>query len=141
MMTLKRNFRRSPNEGIWWMSSAPANRPSLTGFASGYLSRAYGRQVLCLEERCRGKGDALCSLVARYREDWGEEIAAQLRPRVTLPPSVSTSANHPPEARGRPLQRRVVGRRAPARQPEFTPPPTSWATVRSTALLRVRRTP
>jgi DNA-binding NtrC family response regulator len=51
---------------------------SLTGFASGYLSHAHGREILCLESRCRGKGDAVCHLVARTREQWGEEAAAEL---------------------------------------------------------------
>ncbi len=51
---------------------------SLTGFASGYLSRAHGREVLCREIRCRGKGDSVCHPVARSREDWGEEAAAEL---------------------------------------------------------------
>ena len=38
---------------------------TLTGFASGYLSRAYGRDIYCIEERCRGKGDAVCRLIGR----------------------------------------------------------------------------
>ncbi len=51
---------------------------TLTGFASGYLSCAYGRDVLCLEDRCRGKGDAVCRLIGRYREDWDPAVASQL---------------------------------------------------------------
>jgi len=51
---------------------------TLTGFASGYLSFVSGREVYCLEERCRGKGDAVCSLVGRLREDWGAELSAHL---------------------------------------------------------------
>lgn len=51
---------------------------TLTGFASGYLSFCNGREVYCIEERCRGKGDAVCSLVGRVREDWGPELAAHL---------------------------------------------------------------
>src|SRR5262245_10057026 len=45
---------------------------TLTGFASGYLSRAYDRHIYCMEERCRGKGDAVCRLIGRPLEDWGE---------------------------------------------------------------------
>ncbi len=48
---------------------------TLTGFASGYLSAAHGREIYCLEERCRGKGDAVCHVVGRPAEDWGEAIA------------------------------------------------------------------
>jgi DNA-binding NtrC family response regulator len=51
---------------------------TLTGFASGYLSCAYGREVYALETRCRGKGDAVCHVVARPREDWGTAIAGTL---------------------------------------------------------------
>ena len=60
----------------------PADEPvcwTLTGFASGYLSRAHGREVYCLEERCRGKGDAICRLIGRTREEWGDTIAPHLQ--------------------------------------------------------------
>jgi DNA-binding NtrC family response regulator len=62
------HFGRS-DEAVCW---------SLTGFASGYLSRAHGREVLCREIRCRGKGDSVCHPVARSREEWGEEVASEL---------------------------------------------------------------
>jgi DNA-binding NtrC family response regulator len=51
---------------------------TLTGFASGYLSRAYGRDIYCLEERCRGKGDAVCRVVGRPLEEWGQAFAPHL---------------------------------------------------------------
>jgi two-component system response regulator HydG len=51
---------------------------TLTGFASGYLSFCHGREVYCIEERCRGKGDPVCSLIGRPREDWDAEIAEHL---------------------------------------------------------------
>jgi DNA-binding NtrC family response regulator len=51
---------------------------TLTGFASGYLSRVHGREVYCIEERCRGKGDAICRVVGRAVEDWGEAITPHL---------------------------------------------------------------
>jgi len=51
---------------------------TLTGFASGYLSRAYGKDIYCLEERCRGKGDAVCQLVGRPIDEWGETFADHL---------------------------------------------------------------
>ncbi len=58
-----------------------ADRPvcwTLTGFASGYLSRAWGREVFAVETQCRGRGDAVCRLVARPREEWADEITAEL---------------------------------------------------------------
>ena len=51
---------------------------TLTGFASGYLSYCYGREVYCIEERCRGKGDAVCELVGRYRDGWGDKLESIL---------------------------------------------------------------
>jgi len=51
---------------------------TLSGFASGYLSYCNDRDVICIEDRCRGKGDAVCHLLGRFREDWGAEIATQL---------------------------------------------------------------
>ena len=51
---------------------------TLTGFASGYLSRAYGRDIYCIEERCRGKGDAVCRLIGRPTDEWGDAIRPHL---------------------------------------------------------------
>jgi two-component system response regulator HydG len=51
---------------------------TLAGFASGYLSFCEGREVFCLEDRCRGRGDAECRLVARTKDEWGEEIEPHL---------------------------------------------------------------
>ncbi|MBL8935051.1 MAG: sigma-54-dependent Fis family transcriptional regulator [Archangium sp.] len=45
---------------------------SLTAFASGYLSFVNGRTIYCLETSCRGKGDPVCRMVGRYKEDWDE---------------------------------------------------------------------
>ncbi|MBI5445918.1 MAG: sigma-54-dependent Fis family transcriptional regulator [Deltaproteobacteria bacterium] len=59
----------------------PAEEPvcwTLAGFASGYLSFCEGREVYCLEDRCRGKGDAECHLLARAKDDWGPEIEPHL---------------------------------------------------------------
>jgi DNA-binding NtrC family response regulator len=49
---------------------------TLCGFASGYLSYSNGREIYCAETRCRGKGDALCYMVGRPKEECGEEVAA-----------------------------------------------------------------
>jgi DNA-binding NtrC family response regulator len=59
----------------------PADEPvcwTLAGFASGYLSFANGREVYCVEDRCRGRGDPACHLVGRFREDWGPAIEPHL---------------------------------------------------------------
>ena len=57
------------DEPVCWM---------LTGFASGYSSRAYGRDVYVVEHECRGKGDAVCRLEARPIEGWGDAITPHL---------------------------------------------------------------
>src|SRR5436190_23206977 len=51
---------------------------TLTGFASGYMSCVYGKEIIAVETRCRGKGDALCRPVVRSKEEWGPELAAHL---------------------------------------------------------------
>lgn len=51
---------------------------TLTGFATGYLSFVQGREVYFLEERCRGAGDAVCHVVGRFREEWGDRIHPHL---------------------------------------------------------------
>ena len=48
------------------------------GFASGYLSYANQREIYCIEVKCRGRGDAVCHMVGRIREDWGDEIVPHL---------------------------------------------------------------
>jgi len=59
-----------------------ANQPvcwTLTGFASGYVSRRTGRDVIFLETHCCGKGDPACQVEARFKEDWGEGFVDQLQ--------------------------------------------------------------
>lgn len=51
---------------------------SQVGFVSGYLSYAYAREIYCIETRCRGKGDAVCHMISRPREEWGDELAEHL---------------------------------------------------------------
>jgi transcriptional regulator with AAA-type ATPase domain len=52
---------------------------TLTGYASGYLSFCNGREIVCIEDRCRGRGDAVCHVVGRSREDWGDVVLPHLR--------------------------------------------------------------
>src|SRR5580704_6699493 len=51
---------------------------TLTGFASGYMSCVYGKEIIAVETRCRGKGDAVCRAVVRAKEEWGPELAMHL---------------------------------------------------------------
>jgi DNA-binding NtrC family response regulator len=77
-------------EGIWHDSYeaeqhllhlGQADEPvcwTLTGFASGYMSCVYGKEIIAVEDRCRGKGDAVCRAVVRSKEEWGPDIATHL---------------------------------------------------------------
>jgi DNA-binding NtrC family response regulator len=52
---------------------------TISGLISGYISRTAGQEIYVLEDRCMGKGDAGCHLLARTREEWGDERAEELR--------------------------------------------------------------
>jgi len=77
-------------EGIWHDSYeaeqhllhlGQADEPvcwTLTGFATGYMSCVYGKEIIAIEDRCRGKGDAVCRAVVRSKEEWGPELATIL---------------------------------------------------------------
>jgi len=51
---------------------------TLAGFASGYLSFCNGKEIICVEDRCVGKGDAACHMVGKSREEWGDAIADEV---------------------------------------------------------------
>jgi len=52
---------------------------TICGLTSGYLSRVLGRELYVLEERCIGRGDAVCHLLGRTLEEWGDDRAEELR--------------------------------------------------------------
>jgi len=52
---------------------------TLCGFASGYLSRTTGQAVYAVEERCCGRGDEVCRMVARTQQQWGDAIEPHLQ--------------------------------------------------------------
>jgi DNA-binding NtrC family response regulator len=51
---------------------------TICGLMSGYLSRAVNQEIYVLEERCIGKGDAVCHLLGRTLEEWGDERSEDL---------------------------------------------------------------
>ena len=51
---------------------------TLCGFASGYMSRAAGRPLYILEDRCVAKGDAACHFAGRTLEEWGSQLEEHL---------------------------------------------------------------
>lgn len=52
---------------------------TVCGLMSGYLSRAVGKEIYILEERCMGRGDTACHLFGRTREEWGDDRTDELR--------------------------------------------------------------
>src|SRR6476619_2280970 len=77
-------------EGIWHDSYeaeqhllhlGQADEPvcwTLTGFATGYMSCVYGKEIIAIEDRCRGKGDAVCRAVVRSKDERGPALATTL---------------------------------------------------------------
>ena len=51
---------------------------TLCGLASGYLSRATGRELFAVEDRCMAKGDAACHITVKTAEEWGESEYDQI---------------------------------------------------------------
>jgi two-component system, NtrC family, response regulator HydG len=51
---------------------------TLAGYASGYASYCLGRPVYFIEEKCRAKGDRVCTAVGKDRESWGKLIEPYL---------------------------------------------------------------
>ncbi|MFD1707247.1 XylR N-terminal domain-containing protein [Siminovitchia sediminis] len=45
----------------------------LVGYASGYLTSTFGKDVIAYEEKCMGKGDSTCKFVARPAEELEEK--------------------------------------------------------------------
>ncbi|MDO9171971.1 MAG: sigma-54-dependent Fis family transcriptional regulator [bacterium] len=52
---------------------------TICGIMSGYLSRSMDKEIYVLEERCVGRGDAVCHFLARTLEEWGDERSDELR--------------------------------------------------------------
>jgi DNA-binding NtrC family response regulator/predicted hydrocarbon binding protein len=51
---------------------------TLTGFASGYVSYWANKEIYFIEDRCCGKGDAICHVEGRSREKWGDILTPHL---------------------------------------------------------------
>jgi two-component system response regulator HydG len=52
---------------------------TICGLTSGYLSRSTGKEIFVLEDLCVGRGDAVCHLLGRTRDEWGPARADELR--------------------------------------------------------------
>jgi transcriptional regulator with PAS, ATPase and Fis domain len=59
---------RSENSVCW----------TLSGLISGYLSFATGKEMYALEDKCTGKGDAICHVMIKSEEEWGDVVGGDL---------------------------------------------------------------
>jgi len=50
----------------------------LVGYASGYASFCLGKDIYFIEERCKAKGDRVCSAVGKDRDSWGPALEPHL---------------------------------------------------------------
>ena len=50
----------------------------LAGYASGYASFCLGKEVYFLEDKCKAKGDRVCSAIGKDKDSWGDEISEHL---------------------------------------------------------------
>ena len=51
----------------------------LSGYASGYATHCMNREVYFVEEKCKAKGDRVCSAIGKDRESWGEHAEQLLQ--------------------------------------------------------------
>jgi DNA-binding NtrC family response regulator/predicted hydrocarbon binding protein len=51
----------------------------LCGYASGYASYCLGHAVYFIEQKCRAKGDRVCTAIGKDRRSWGREIEPYLQ--------------------------------------------------------------
>ncbi|RKY87965.1 hypothetical protein DRQ09_03630 [candidate division KSB1 bacterium] len=52
---------------------------TLTGYASGFSSAVFGKEVISIEEKCEGKGDDCCLVKIKLAEEWGPKITEELK--------------------------------------------------------------
>ena len=51
----------------------------LAGYSSGYSTFCFGKNIYFIEHQCRGKGDGICSGIAKDELSWGDGIKPYLR--------------------------------------------------------------
>ncbi len=69
-------WRNSYESEIFLASNPPAEQPicsSLTGYASGWCSAFFGKDLLAIEEQCAGMGHEHCRWRVRPAAAWGDE--------------------------------------------------------------------
>ena len=51
----------------------------LVGYASGYATFCFGKNIYFIEKKCRGKGDRICTAFGKDEKSWGNEIKPHLK--------------------------------------------------------------
>jgi two-component system, NtrC family, response regulator HydG len=57
-------------EPVCWM---------LVGYASGYATFCLEKNIYFIEQKCRAKGDRVCTAIGKNEESWGKEIKPHLK--------------------------------------------------------------
>lgn len=56
---------------------------TLEGYATGYATEFFGEEIVCIETRCRAKGDPVCGFELRPTREWGD-TALPIRGKLVL---------------------------------------------------------
>ena len=51
----------------------------LVGYASGYATFCMDRNIYFVEQKCRGKGDRICTAIGKDEKSWGKQIHPYLK--------------------------------------------------------------
>lgn len=51
---------------------------TLLGYAGGYSTGLFGRQIIYKELSCEGRGDPHCHFLGKTVEEWGDEVSSEL---------------------------------------------------------------
>lgn len=52
----------------------------LAGYASGFASYCTSKEIYFVEQKCRAKGDMICSAIGRDKDSWGDELQNSIIP-------------------------------------------------------------
>ena len=66
---------------------------TLVGYASGYLTKTFGKDVLVYETECVGRGDSTCRFVAQTLESFDRQDQAKSMMRYYKAESIATELN------------------------------------------------
>jgi transcriptional regulator with PAS, ATPase and Fis domain len=50
----------------------------LVGYASGYASHCFGKEIYFIENKCKARGDHICTVVGKDKDSWGKDIRPYL---------------------------------------------------------------